>query len=174
LFSVGADGFVRAPGVSGCWHGYPYAGGDTGSVVMPTTFAMCGAGCMLRLSGTLGPATAANNYSGVVYIGFNLNQAMGTTTPGTVTPTGTSLQVTYTKVSGPSIVRVQIQRGATRWCAELAGSPVNIPYASFNTACWDMSGTAYSKQPIEAIQLVVPGGAAAVPIDLTLVSVKDS
>ena len=175
VFSVGADGFVRAPGVSGCWHGYAFAGGDTGSLVMPTSFATCGAGCQLRVSGTLGPATAANNYSGVVYLGFNLNQAAGSSTlGGRVTPTGTSLQVTYTKVSGPTIVRIQIQSGSTRWCAQLAGSPVNIPYATFNTACWDMTGSAYAKQPIESVQLVAPGGAAAVPIDMTLVSVKDT
>jgi hypothetical protein len=174
VFSVSSDGYVRAPGASGCWHGYAFPGSDSGSVIAPTTFGMCGAGCMLRVSGTLGSATAANDYSGLVFVGFNLNQAAGTTTTGSVTPTGTSLQVTYTKVSGPSIVRIQIQNGSTRWCAQLAGSPVNIPYASFNTACWDGTGSAYAKQPIQNIALIAPGGTAAVPIDMTLVSVKDT
>jgi hypothetical protein len=170
---VSADGFVRAPGASGCWHGYAYSGSDSGSVINPRNFSMCGAGCMLRVSGTLGPAIAANDYSGVAFVGFNLNQAMGSATLGRVTPTGTSLQVTYTKVSGPAIVRIQIQSGSTRWCAQLGGSPVTIPYTTFNTACWDGSGTAYAKQSIEQLGLVAPGGAAAVPLDMTLVSVRD-
>jgi hypothetical protein len=71
------------------------------------------------------------------------------------------------------MVRAQIQAGATRWCATLTASPATIPYTMFNTACWDGSGTAYAKQPIEAFLLVAPGGEAATPVDMTLVSVKD-
>jgi hypothetical protein len=173
-FAVGADGFVRAPGVSGCWHGYAYSGGDTGSTLTTmTSFAMCGMPCMLRVAGTLGPATAENAYIGSVYLGFNVAQPAGSTTFTTLTPTGTSLQVTYTKTAGPATIRVQIQAGANRWCAPLTASPATIPYAMFNTACWDNSGTAYTKQPIEAVQLVAPGEMTAVPLDVTLVSVKE-
>jgi hypothetical protein len=176
-FAVAADGFVRAlAAASGCWHGYAFAGGDTGSMVMPTSFAMCGMGCMLRASGTVGPATAANMYTGVVYLGFNINQPLGSPTPGTLAPAGTGLTVTYTKASGPATIRVQIQAGSTRWCANLTASPMTIPYTMFNTACWDNTGTAYAKQPIEAVQLVIPGpdAAAGVAFDMTLVSVKDT
>jgi len=140
---------------------------------MPTTFSMCGTGCMLRVSGTLGAATAANSYAGVVFVGFNINQTAGSSVVGRFTPAGTSLVVTYTKVSGPATIRVQIQAGTSRWCANLSASPATIPYTTFNTACWDTSGTAYAKQPIEALQLVVPGGPTATPIDMTLNSVRD-
>jgi hypothetical protein len=174
-FAVGADGFVRAPGTTGCWHGYAYAGGDTGSTVAPTMFGTCGMGCMLRVTGTVGAATEANSYAGVAYLGFNVAQPLGTSTPGTVVPTGTSLQITYTKAMGPTVIRAQITSagGATRWCATLTASPASVPYAMFNTACWDGSGTAYAMQPIEAVQLVAPGDMAAAPLDMTLVSVKD-
>ena len=174
-FEAGADGFIRAPGTTGCWHGYAYAGGDTGSMVMPTSFAMCGMGCMLRVTGTVGAATEANSYAGVAYLGFNVNQAAGASAVGTATPTGTSLQITYTKTAGPTVIRAQITSagGTTRWCATLTASPASIPYTMFNTACWDGSGTAYAKQPIEAVQLVSPGDMAAAPLDMTLVSVKD-
>jgi nuclear pore complex protein Nup62 len=174
-FAVGADGFVRAPGTTGCWHGYAYAGGDTGSTVTPTMFGTCGMGCMLRVTGTVGAATEANSYAGVAYLGFNVAQPLGTTTPGTVVPTGTGLQVTYTKTAGPMVIRAQITSagGATRWCATLTTSGMTIPYTTFNTACWDNSGTAYAKQAIEAVQLVAPGDMAAAPLDMTLVSVKD-
>ena len=64
--------------------------------------------------------------------------------------------------------------GATRWCATLTASPATIPYTMFNTTCWEpASGTAYAKQPIEAVQLVAPGDMAAAPLDMTLVSVKE-
>lgn len=172
-FAVGSDGFVRAPGAAGCMHGYAYAGGDTGSMVMPTTFGTCGMGCMLHVSGTLGPANAANSYAGVAFLGFNVNQAAGSSTFSTMAPTGTSLVVTYTKTAGPAMIRVQVQAGTSRWCANLTASPATIPYTMFNTACWDGTGTAYAKQPIEAIQLVAPGGETAGTIDMTLVSVKD-
>ncbi|HEX6764320.1 MAG TPA: hypothetical protein VF103_02555, partial [Polyangiaceae bacterium] len=60
-----------------------------------------------------------------------------------------------------------------RWCAVLGGSPVSIPYTSFNTQCWDGLGTSYARQPIDGVQIVAPGGAAAIPLDMTLISVRD-
>jgi hypothetical protein len=173
-FEVGMDGFVRAPGTTGCWNGYASAGGDVGTMVTPTMFAACGAGCMLRTSGTLGPANEANSYAGFAFLGFNVNQPTGSSTFSTIAPTGSSLVITYTKTAGPATIRVQLQGGATRWCANLTASPATIPYAMFNTACWDNSGAPYAKEPIDAVQLVAPGGEAAQPIDMTLVSVKDT
>ena len=55
---------------------------------------------------------------------------------------------------GGSALRLQIQGpdGATsatdRWCAPIKGSGGFIPWSSFNTKCWDGTGTAYSGQPI--------------------------
>jgi hypothetical protein len=79
------------------------------------------------------------------------------------------------KTAGPAVIRAQIASagGATTWCATLTASGMTVPYTTFNTACWDNSGTAYAKQPIEAVQLVAPGDMAAAPLDMTLVSVKD-
>jgi hypothetical protein len=172
-FAVSTDGFVRAPVASGCWHGHAYAGGDTGSTIMPQSFAMCGANCMLRASGTLGPANAANSYAGLMFIGFNIDQPAGSSTVGARAPTGTNLIITYTKAVGPATLRVQLDDGATRWCANLTASPAMIPYTMFNTACWDNTGTAYAKQPVRSVLLVVSGIETAQPIDLTFVSVRD-
>jgi hypothetical protein len=177
-FAVGADGFVRAPAAGGgCWHGYASAGGDTGSMVMPTSFGSCGMGCMLKASGMVGPATMENSYAGVVYLGFNVNQAAGASAKTTVTPTGTSLAVQYTNTGASAIVRVQISAGSaatTRWCAPLTSASATIPYAMFNTECWEGgAGTAYAMQPIDTVQLIIPGGATAAAFDITLVSVKD-
>jgi hypothetical protein len=95
----------------------------------------------------------------------------------TVTPTGTGLTVTVSASTGALPVRVQLTgTGATFWCYTLTGaSPVTIPYAMFNTACWDGSGTAYAKQPITSIELVVPGGMnAASGVSVALTSVREN
>lgn len=160
-----------------CWHGYSFTGGDTGSAPLPADFAMCGAGCMLHITGTVGAATEANAYAGIVFMGFNVAQAAGAATKGTVTPTGTGLVVTYTNTSATPVVRFQIQSGSsasTRWCAPLTGSPATIPYTSFNTECWEGgAGVAYAKQAIDQAMLVIPGGAAAAAVDITLTSVTE-
>jgi hypothetical protein len=177
-WTVGNDGFVKAPVAGGgCWHGYAFAGADATSMAMPTSFAMCGAGCVLQFSGSV---AASATFSGTAYLGFNVGQAANGTS-GTVVPAGTGLTVNFTNTGG-SPLRVQIQgpTGDTvatdRWCADLVGAagPVTVPYTTFNTMCWDNSGTAYAKQPIKAIQLVIPGSdTAAVPFNVTLTSVTE-
>ncbi len=106
------------------------------------------------------------DYSGVAMIGYNINQAVDSTTLGTWTPTGTTgITVSFTNPGG-SALRVQIQglNGATvasdRWCYPLTGASgtVTIHWATFNTDCWDNTGTYYSGQPLSAVMIIVPGG----------------
>jgi hypothetical protein len=171
-FAVGMDGFVRMPGAMGaCYSGYAFAGGDaTSMVVFPgggTDFTK--AMGMLNISGTVGEAVDPD-YLGNVYFGFNVNQKVGATTKGTVAPAGTSLTVTCTGCATPAM-RVQLV-GAKQWCAPLT-SGTAIPYASFKTECWGTAGTAYAKEPIESIQISIPGGAAAATFDFTLTAVTE-
>jgi hypothetical protein len=128
---------------------------------------------MLKFSGTVG-ASVDPTYAGVVYMGFKLNQAAGAVAKATVTPTGTGLTVQYTNTLASPIVRIQISAGETRWCAPLTSPTSTIPYAMFNTQCWvGGAGTAYAKQPIDTVQLVIPGGTEAAEFDVTLVSVTE-
>ena len=172
-----ADGFVRAPAAGGgCWHGYSFAGGDAGSTIAPKDFSACGTPCMLKMSGTVGAAVAPS-YAGVAYLGFNLGQDNGATTVPTVTPTGTGVTVTFSATTATLPLRAQLSgTGSTFWCYTITGaSPATIPYAMFNTACWDGSGTAYAKQPITNFELVVPGGAAATSgVSVTLSGLKEN
>jgi hypothetical protein len=178
-FDVASNGFVTMPSATGgCWSGYAYAGGDTGSTITPMApgqFSTCGTPCKLTMTGTVGPAVAPS-YSGVAYLGFNIGQPAGSTTTPTVTPAGTGLTVAFTNSSSTMLpFRVQVTDGTLRWCYTVTGaSPVTIPYGMFNTACWDNTGTYYSKQPINAIQLVLAGAATAQPANVTLVSVKEN
>jgi hypothetical protein len=172
-WAVGTDGFVKAKGAgTTCFHGYAFASATKStSSADPTSFGSCGAGCKLCFKGSVG-ATVED----VALIGFNLSQSPGSTATANVTPTGTGLTVSFTK-TGTFPLRVQIQAkaatAATRWCytiPDTATSPVTIPYAMFNTECWEGgAGTAYAKGQIEAIMLLIPGNAdAATPFDACL------
>jgi hypothetical protein len=75
------------------------------------------------------------------------------------------MNISVTNTGGGQL-RVQIQgpNGATdanqRWCAPIPGNGGFIPWTAFNTMCWDNSGTAYAKQPIVAVLVLVPGSTA--------------
>ena len=175
-WSVTNDGFVTSPGASGCWHGYARAWGDPNSTVMPTNFSTCGAGCMLREYGTVGPANATNSYQGNASISINLGQDYGSGFPGTVTPVGSGLTVSFTNNSGAGTgLRAEIASGIQSWCYEIRTTgPVKIPYSMFNTACWDGSGTAYAKEPIDRFRLMTLGAPAQASLNTTLLSVTDT
>jgi hypothetical protein len=182
MFIVTMDGFVRAPMAGGaCWHGYAFAGGDaTSTVTFPgggTDFSKSMG--TLKLSGTVGSATEENNYAGNVFFGVNLNQAASSSAKATVTPTGTSLAVTYSGGAGP-MMRVQLQApggdsdATKRWCSPLTTSGTAIAYTSFMTECWDGGAqVAYAKQPIEAVLITIPGGAEDAAFDVTLTGIKE-
>jgi hypothetical protein len=172
-FKVGADGFVRMPTKDGgCWHGYAYGSGSKATTVSfcgdatATNFTKCMG--MLSITGTL-EESIEPDYAGYVLIGFSVNEAQGGGTKGTVTPKGASLVVTGTAAGG----RVQLQAGTKYWCANFtSGTP--IPYTTFNTACWDDSGDAYSTAtPIDTVALQIPGGMAAAAYSITLTSVAE-
>jgi hypothetical protein len=178
-WSVGNDGYVKAKAAgTACWHGYAFAQATaTTSSAAPTSFGTCGAGCMLCFQGSVGATV-----NDAALIGFNLSQSPGSTATANVTPTGTGVSVSFTK-AGTFPLRVQIQAKAatavTRWCytiPDTAASPVTIPYAMFNTECWEGGqGTAYAKGQIEAIMLLIPGNAtAATTFDACLTGVFEN
>ncbi len=170
-FAVSATGFVTMPVKSGtCWAGYAYTFGDTyGTTFLPATpTSLMSMGNIVAVSGT--------NYS-FAGLAFNLGQTnAGGTTNTSVTPTGTGLTITYT-ASVPSglPVRIQITDGTNTWCAAATSSPANIPYASFAEACYNTPpGTAYAKNPINAIQLQVAGGTGSGAYTLTITSITEN
>jgi hypothetical protein len=173
---VSADGFVRMPTKGGgCWSGYAFGGGDKSSTVTFPGGAMDFSKSQgkLELSGTVGSATADNMYAGNVYFGFNIGQPQGMTTSAKVTPTGTGLTITCTGCSMP-MMRAQIGDGTTTWCANLT-SGTAIPYTSFAQECYNTpAGAAYAKQPINSIQISIPGTAMAATFDLTLMTVVEN
>jgi hypothetical protein len=131
---------------------------------------------MLCATGTV---AKSEDGSQLAFIGFNVNQNPGMATPGAVKPTGVALTVSF-KQTGTFPLRVQIQAkgatAATRWCANVTTSPATIPYETFNTACWDDSGTFFdtATTEIESVLLLVPGNVEVdVPFNACLEGVKD-
>ena len=99
-------------------------------------------------------------------------QAVG---PPGVTLTGDGIAANIVKQGADTAFtfRVQIQgpNGATdeddRWCATITETQgkIFVPWADFNTQCWDGMGTDYAGQPISAVVFLVPGEPTAVPYD---------
>jgi hypothetical protein len=152
--------------VSGPWAGYVWAGvgAGTGSTITPADFSAHTTGTPFCATGSVG---AMADYSGVAMIGYNINQAVGSDVTGTWTPPAGSTGITVSFSNpGGSQLRVQIQGlyGATdetdRWCYPLTGASgtVTIPWSSFNTYCWDGTGTYYARSALQAVMLIVPGG----------------
>jgi hypothetical protein len=182
-FMPTTGGYVLAPAHGGtCWHGYAYNFSDAlGTTITPptlNTYATCTTSCPLTAMGTVAAANAANSFATYAGIGFNINQdSSGGTAMPTLIPKGTGLTIAWTGTAPAMALRVQITDGTTRWCYSIAGaSPVTIPYASFNTMCYDSppDGTAYAMQPINAVQLQVAGQSTAGTYNIALTGVTEN
>jgi hypothetical protein len=160
---------------SSTYQGYAWtAAGPTGSAstINPANFATVVTASQLCVAGSVAPDASSSGYA---MLGINLNQSVsgGTGSELPYTPTGSSVTVNVTNTGG-SPLRVQLQApgGDTdanlRWCAILSGSGGTISLSSFNTMCWDDSGTAYAGQALQTIMILVPGDTTAVPFDFCL------
>lgn len=138
--------------------GYAYAYDDkNGSSACLDSTAYC-------TSGTTGIANGSIVWGAGV--GSSLNQAMAMNmqqppiNPYAVTGSG----VSYTLDNYPSQgMRMIIDEGGTDYCAPLSGASGTVKWASFNTKCWDNSGTTLSGAPQTAthLQFQVTAGMSA-------------
>lgn len=172
------DGYAK----SATWMGYAYTfvGPMTGSkaTVTPASFMAMTTLC------AMGTIAADPAYASVAGVGWNINQAVGTTaTPPPILPTassgaGLSINVTATGLTlaagTSSQLRAQVKTAAGDFCAPIGASgSSNIPWASFNKTCWDTTlPTAMvfaGGTPITAVELIIPSGTAPVgPFTLCL------
>jgi hypothetical protein len=149
--------------------GYPYAYDDgMGSTACLDSAALCTTG-----------TTAVTNASGSIWgagLGIQLNQAMatGTASPAVGTYAATGTGITYALSDLPSQgMRMVIDDGGTDYCAPLGAASGTVDWASFNTKCWDDSGTSLSGPPATAthIQFQVTADASATPFNFCVTSV---
>ena len=80
-----------------------------------------------------------------------------------------------------STLRIQIQAAggdtdpSKRWCSPITSSSGVIPWSTFNTACWDGSGTNFDgTTPLQSAMVVVPGDLTPVPFNFCLNSMGPS
>ena len=141
--------------------GYAYSfQDDMGSTACVDTTAYCAAG-----------STGIADLAGTVWgagVGSSLNQALATgpTSPPVHTYAATGSGVTYTLDGLPSQgMRLIIDQAGTDYCAHLTAAADTIKWSSFNTKCWDGSGTTLAGAPQQAthLQFQVPAGTIAAP-----------
>lgn len=145
---------------TGSWSGYAYTYKyGTGATISPGTGNGCFQAAKLCANGSVPAADSAG-----AGLGWNISQMQGASTMSKVAVT-TPVSLKLAGVAAG--MRVQLSASSTvSYCytltaADAAGS-VTIPLASFKTECWGTEGVAYDgATPIEAIQVVVPGAAAA-------------
>jgi hypothetical protein len=172
--------------MSGTWKGYAYTfvGPMTGSkaTVMPPSFM-----AMTSLCAT-GNIMADTTYASVAGMGWNINQAVATTTtapPTDTTPaSGTGLAITVSATGltlatgGGSQLRAQVKTASADFCAPLpAAGTQMIPWGMFNSKCWNTTETGAMAlapgTPIKAVELIIPSGTAAIgPFNICLMDAK--
>lgn len=161
--TAGTDSAIFMAGfgksTTGTWSGYGYTYKyGTAATVTPGMGTSCFTGAKMCASGSV-PALDSEGAG----LGWNIAQMMGATTMATVAIT----KPVVLKFAGVKAgMRVQLSASATvSYCYTLTAADVptaTIPLASFKTKCWGTEGVAYDGVvPIEAIQVAVPGAAAA-------------
>jgi hypothetical protein len=145
---------------TGTWSGYGYTYKYGTATVTPGMGTSCFAGAKMCANGSVPAADTAG-----AGLGWNIAQMMGASTMAKVA-IATPVVLKFAGVTAG--MRVQLSASATvSYCytltaAEATAGTATIPLASFKTECWGTTGIAYDGVvPIEAIQVAVPGGAAA-------------
>jgi hypothetical protein len=144
--------------VSGDWHGYAWTSASLGSTIAPSDFSADTTGFPFCAKGTVVPSGSTDDAE----IGFNINQAQGQNTPvGTWQPTTVGVGGVVVNVSNPggSTLLVELTvPGTTNYWATIGAFDQDflILWTTFNTLL-DQSGSTYAGQPIQDIDVRVPG-----------------
>jgi hypothetical protein len=163
----GALAVVDGYAMNATWKGYGYTftSPATGSkaTVSPATFKG-----MTQLC-AMGMIASDPTSMSVAGMGWNVNQALGSTaiTPGAVSGAGLTVSVSASgltlTVGAGSQLRAQIKGTSGDFCAPIAAQGTStIPWATFNSKCWDGSGTKFADASITAVELVVPSAPTAI------------
>ena len=154
---------VGTPAVTGALFSYGDTGPMTTACLAPTTACM---------AGTLTPANPPTySYYGAG-IGINLGPAVGTAMPTPVQLGGTGISITLSNLPAGG-ARLQVNVGGTAYCAAITTATATIPWASFNTKCYDTppDGTALTGAPATPnVQVALPSGAAELTYDFCITS----
>ncbi|HSY21542.1 MAG TPA: hypothetical protein VK841_05480 [Polyangiaceae bacterium] len=157
--AIGGDGYASIDAGAYIFVGYvsSYTGGSGSSIELTygsTSFCA---------SGSVGVNSAYQSWAGA---GFNVDQSPSSEggTAASLALDASELTLTFSNAAGSPLEIQLIDDSFRYWCYTLTNvtSPAQIPLASFNSACWDGSGLAFTPgTAIQAIQLIVPGSASS-------------
>ena len=170
-YAVMVSGYVT----SDEWQGYAWTATEEpplGSLIQPSSFGSVSPGEALCVDGVV---VADPEFGGLGLLGINMNQnstgGAGSALTWLVTGDGLAYDVTN---YGGSELRLMI-RGAAgypteAWCALLPGPVGFVSWMTFNTRCWDGTGSDFDGSvPLQALAVQVPGvGYEDVPFDFCL------
>ncbi len=168
---IATDGYASIPAGLYMLHGYIYsfAGGSMSSIKLDYSTQ--------RYFCASGDVAANPTYVSYAGAGVNVNQVMASSgsTVDSLVIDAKYIVVSFTNQAG-SPLRVQLNDASNNdWCYDIsnATSPVTIALTSFNTRCWDNSGSAFMPgTAITTIQLLVPGDSVVDrPFDFCLLGV---
>ena len=149
--------------------GYAYAFDDK------IASTACLASTALCAKGSTGVATSTGTVWGAG-IGLNLHQAMATgpTSPPVETFAATGVGIRYSLSNlPPQGMRLIIDNAGTDYCAAISATSGTVTWGSFNTKCWDNSGTYLTGAPATAkhIQFQVTAFTAVTAFDFCVTSI---
>ncbi len=153
----------------GAYSGYDFGFSDgLGSTYCVDANSLCAAGT------TLAQNPPAYTIWGAGF-GFSLSPLTTLTNTTPVQLTGSGVSVTLSSLpTGGATARVQVTVGITQYCALMTSASQTIPWASFNTECWQpASGTALTGAPNATnIQIEASAGATAGAYDFCVTALS--
>jgi hypothetical protein len=174
---LGQGGYFAVPAPTIGTGGYAYAFSDATGTPAGTSTA-CIAATALCGMGATGVQSASTWGAG---IGLNLNQAMAmsSTSPPINALQATGSGINYTLSGLTTGARLIIDNSpnyptVVDYCAPITAASGTIPWATFNTKCWDNSGTALTAAPTMAhhVQIQVFATATAGSFNFCVTSLK--
>ncbi|MGO9665308.1 MAG: LamG domain-containing protein [Polyangia bacterium] len=110
--------------------------------------------CATGKTNTLNSTDTITNW-GVVF-GFDLSPNSTSTNLVGVQLAGSGISVKLSSLPTGAQARVQVTVGATTYyCATMSAASQTLPWTSFNTACWNNTGTYLTGAPTAATQILI-------------------
>lgn len=129
------------------WRGYMYELAD------PTSTIERDGAC------AVGAVTPHPNFENFALWGWNITQETSGAFQSPWTPgLNDALEYAISNLGGSALRLQLIAESGAFWCYELSEPIGRAPLSQFNSQCWDDSGASYAREPLRAVQLLVPSG----------------
>ena len=148
-----STGGIACPGgkcAVGSYSGSGFTASDgIASTICLSANSLCAAGT----TNTAQSADTTTNWG--TAFGFSLSPSSTGTNLVGVQLGGSGIAVTLSSLPTGALARIQVSVGSGNYCAAMSASSQTIPWTSFNTACWNNSGTYLTGAPTAATQIAV-------------------